>query len=235
MRGVPVGAEEGEAVNVKLPSNKLQISKPFTISDSVVNFVYDITVVKAGKSNKYILKPQIARSGSDQKFNEVAPEVQLGEPATELQLQLEGDTGLGMEVTIIVTEAGALVEGATVTINGEEVGITGVDGRLSIVLPDTPCEVKIEATLGDKRGALQAALEEHEQQPEWFEGTIIAIHQGEENASPWVMTLEGVEGYVTVYVTELEGTPSVGATARIEGILKNSTIEDGRAEVEAEE
>ena len=58
-------------VNVKLPSNKLQISKPFTINDSVVNFVYDITVVKAGESGKYILKPQIAQSGADQEFEEV--------------------------------------------------------------------------------------------------------------------------------------------------------------------
>ena len=58
--------------NVKLPSNKLQISKPFTVNETgEVNFVYDITVVKAGKSGKYILKPQIAQSGADQPFNEV--------------------------------------------------------------------------------------------------------------------------------------------------------------------
>ncbi|UCD08619.1 MAG: DUF4382 domain-containing protein [Dehalococcoidales bacterium] len=58
--------------NVTLPSSKLQISKPFMIAaDNTTNFVYDITVVKAGKSGKYILKPQIAESGADKKFKEI--------------------------------------------------------------------------------------------------------------------------------------------------------------------
>lgn len=71
----------GGTADVKLPSEKLQISKPFTISengDQVVNFVYDITVVKAGKSGKYILKPQIAQSGPGQDFKEVPPSGQAG-------------------------------------------------------------------------------------------------------------------------------------------------------------
>ncbi|HEY94012.1 MAG TPA: DUF4382 domain-containing protein [Dehalococcoidia bacterium] len=55
--------------NITLPSSKLHISKPFVIAaDNTTNFVYDITVVEAGKSNKYILKPQIAQSGVNQKF-----------------------------------------------------------------------------------------------------------------------------------------------------------------------
>ena len=62
----------GEQVSVKLPSEKLQISKPFEVtSDSVVNFVYDITVVEAGKSGKYILQPQVGQSGADQKFEKI--------------------------------------------------------------------------------------------------------------------------------------------------------------------
>jgi CYTH domain-containing protein len=65
--------EGGGTAEVKLPSNKLQISKPFTIGDSVVSFVYDITVVNAGKSGKYVLKPQIAQSGPDKLFNDVTP------------------------------------------------------------------------------------------------------------------------------------------------------------------
>jgi len=50
VRRVLVDDEDGKTVDVKLPSKKLQVSRPFTISDSSVNFVYDITVVKAGKS-----------------------------------------------------------------------------------------------------------------------------------------------------------------------------------------
>ena len=62
----------GKPASVKLPSERLQISKPFkVISDSVVNFVYDVTVVEAGKSGKYILKPQVGQSGPDQKFKSI--------------------------------------------------------------------------------------------------------------------------------------------------------------------
>lgn len=69
--------ESGEEIEIKLPSGKLQISKPFRVeSGEVTNFVYDLTVVKAGKSNQYILKPQIDQSGADQDFIKVKPEVQ---------------------------------------------------------------------------------------------------------------------------------------------------------------
>ena len=65
---------DGEA-NVKLPSGKLQISKPFEVtSGEVTEFVYDVTVIKAGKNGKYILKPQIAQSGPDKPFNDIAPQ-----------------------------------------------------------------------------------------------------------------------------------------------------------------
>jgi len=64
----------------KLPSEKLQISKPFTISeDTITSFVYDVMVVKAGQSGQYILQPQIGHSGADQRFTEVKPEEVKGE------------------------------------------------------------------------------------------------------------------------------------------------------------
>jgi hypothetical protein len=109
------------------------------IGDSVVNFVCDITVVEAGKSDQYILKPQIAQSEVGQKFKEMK---QAGKP------------------------------------------------------------VKLGE---DEEEELEIELEEDEEQPEEFEGTITAISENEENASPWTMTLEGVEGQVTVYVTKLKG------------------------------
>jgi hypothetical protein len=59
---------------VKLPSNKLRMSKPFMHgNDTETSFVYDITVIEAGKSGKYILKPQIGESGADQRFEKVEP------------------------------------------------------------------------------------------------------------------------------------------------------------------
>jgi hypothetical protein len=64
----------GDNVTVKLPGDKLQISKPFTVTpDSEVSFVFDITIIKAGNSGKYILKPQIAASGADQPIHDVTP------------------------------------------------------------------------------------------------------------------------------------------------------------------
>lgn len=68
-----------ENVTVKLPSGKLQISKQFTISENLtsgdftVDFVFDVTVIKAGKSGKFILKPQIDDSGVNIPINDVTP------------------------------------------------------------------------------------------------------------------------------------------------------------------
>ena len=64
----------GDNTTVKLPGGKLQISRPFGVEpDGTVDFVFDITVIKAGNSGKYILKPQIAESGPTQPFVDVTP------------------------------------------------------------------------------------------------------------------------------------------------------------------
>lgn len=58
----------GPTVEVKLPSDKLQISKPFQVTaGAVTSFTFDVTVVSAGNEQsgiKYILKPQIGESGA---------------------------------------------------------------------------------------------------------------------------------------------------------------------------
>ena len=160
--------ESGEEIEIKLPSGKLQISKPFMVeSGEVTNFVYDLTVVKAGKSGQYILKPQIGQSGADQDFIKVEPEEQP--------------------------------------------------------------EAK------DKSKGKPQKPGKPEEQSEEFDGIITAITDGAYNASPWTMTLEGVEGDVTVFVAELEGTPSPGAKVKVEGVLIDNTIEGAKAEIEGEE
>jgi hypothetical protein len=57
---------------VRLPGGKLHISKPFTVSgdaeNATIDFVFDIAVVQAGNSGKYILKPQLAESGPGQPY-----------------------------------------------------------------------------------------------------------------------------------------------------------------------
>jgi hypothetical protein len=55
-----------EATEIKLPSQKLHMSIPFTTSETVVtSFTYDLTVFATGrgKNLKYILKPQVSESG----------------------------------------------------------------------------------------------------------------------------------------------------------------------------
>jgi hypothetical protein len=87
----------GEEVEIKLPSGKLQISKPFEVDGSeVTSFVYDLTVVEAGQSGQYILKPQIDQSGADQDFIEVTPEGQpddKGKPEEQLEGNDESQKG----------------------------------------------------------------------------------------------------------------------------------------------
>jgi len=56
----------GASIEIKLPSDKLQIGIPFVVgADKVTSFTFDITVNKTGQgSGKYILKPQAGDSGA---------------------------------------------------------------------------------------------------------------------------------------------------------------------------
>jgi len=68
--------EDGELVDVMLPSNKLQISAPFEVTEtSTTSYVYDLTVVAAGNGEngpvQYILQPQIGESGPHQTYSEI--------------------------------------------------------------------------------------------------------------------------------------------------------------------
>jgi uncharacterized cupredoxin-like copper-binding protein len=147
----------GETVDVVVPSGNLQISRPFVVGagDSVVNFVYDVTVVAAG--NQYILLPQIDQSGADQEFHEV------GEGALTLWVV---DTAApvipGQNITVLVTFQGDPMPGAQVKVNGVDVGNTsgeaGKEGRISFTVPyDEKLKVKAKITteLGELEGQLK--------------------------------------------------------------------------------
>ena len=70
------GIVDGELAEVKIPSEKLQIVKPFEVTaDEAVTFVFDINVVKKGHGG-YNLLPVIAKSGivgEDVEVEEVDP------------------------------------------------------------------------------------------------------------------------------------------------------------------
>lgn len=82
------GVVEGETVPVKVPSNKLQITKPFEITaEGTVEFVFDINVVKKGP-NGYNLLPVIGESGVAGKDVEVE-EVEADEQTTQTSTEAE--------------------------------------------------------------------------------------------------------------------------------------------------
>jgi hypothetical protein len=165
---VPAEGMDPEAIEeVKLPSEKMQISKPFTISSEngqVVNFVFDITVIKAGGSGKYILKPQLAQSGPDQAFNEVALQgnkERNKERNKELNLEIvEEDIAPGDTVTLRVTSGDEDVAEATVKVNGVQLEEhTGEDGTITFTIPEDADELEIEAGKGKLEGELRIELE----------------------------------------------------------------------------
>lgn len=77
-RGILSGGNESESVAIDIPSNKLQISRPFSVNNvSTTSFVYDINVIATGNEHSgidYKLEPQIAKSGAEQPYVEVEPE-----------------------------------------------------------------------------------------------------------------------------------------------------------------
>jgi len=167
--------EDGGTTNVKLPSGKLHISQPFEVTDGeVTDFVYDITVIKAGNSGKYILKPQIAESGPNQNFVEVEAqgktekhkeqnEEQHGKPEKgELNLEiLEGDIAPGENITLQVTFEGEPVTEAMVEVNSEELDdLTDEDGEIIFTIPANADKLEIEVNKGDLEGELEIEFEE---------------------------------------------------------------------------
>jgi len=160
----------GDSAEIKLPSDKLHINTNFSIpEDSPVSFVFDISVVATGNEKSgisYILKPVISQSGQNQKFTEVDSSVRdrdrdrEREEEGKFDLELEGDVVPGETVTLLVTFQGEPVEGATVEVNDEEVGITGEDGTISFTIPEDADGLSIEAKLGGREGELELEFQE---------------------------------------------------------------------------
>ncbi len=154
----------GDSTEVKLPSEKLHINTHFSIpEDSPVSFVFDLSVVAAGSEQsgiKYILKPVVSQSGPNQEFTEVSPERER--ERERLRLELEGDIAPGETVTLLVTFEDEPVVGATVEVNGEEIGTTTDDGTISFTIPEDADELEIEVKKGEQEGELEIELSQAE-------------------------------------------------------------------------
>lgn len=164
VEGILASPSANGTANVKLPSGKLQISTPFTVSDNTTtSFVFDVTVIKAGNSGKYILKPQIADSGAGKEVIEVKPEQkqeqEREQQRSRLQLHLQGASQPGAAAVLVVLSQGKPVQGAAVTVNGQASGTTDTSGKINITIPANATEAKIVATLGQNSGELDLEFE----------------------------------------------------------------------------
>ncbi|MFC7018621.1 MULTISPECIES: DUF4382 domain-containing protein [Haloarcula] len=94
------GVVDGETVPVKVPSEKLQITKPFEVTaEAPVEFVFDINVVKKGP-NGYNLLPVISESGVAGKD----VEIEEVESTASASSSAAGETGTDADATTTVTE-----------------------------------------------------------------------------------------------------------------------------------
>ncbi|MFK8212588.1 DUF4382 domain-containing protein [Haloferax volcanii] len=172
----------GEQVNVKLPSNKLQLNTDFEVGNGEsVDFVFDITAFEAGNSGKYILKPVVSESGTDVPITKVGAgaeadaeaeaAVDAGENETDeagenaesdaeggLSVSFDGNVSAGENATVVVTRNGTPVENATVTINGEAAGETDADGELGVAIPDER-DVTVVAVDGESEAEAEFEFE----------------------------------------------------------------------------
>jgi len=106
------GVVDGESVDVKIPSGKLQLTKPFeVVAGESVEFVFDINVVKKGNGG-YNLLPVISESGVAGRDVDVE-EVGNGADADDTESSNDDDEETEAETTEIdetdrdsVTESG---------------------------------------------------------------------------------------------------------------------------------
>lgn len=218
----------GEQVNVKLPSEKLQVKTPFTIgANESVDFVFDISVHEAGNSGKYILKPVVSESGANVEKRVVDKDgkpVEKDEKA-EYNVSVDGTLTAGEEATVTVTDAdGEPVEGAEVKVNGEVVGETNADGQVTFTVPDAE-DVEIEAESESGEGEVEFELgaesddddgdEENADQPDVELAAVITsdVRAGED---------------ATIVVTDGNGNAVEDAVVEVNGELAGETNADGK-------
>jgi hypothetical protein len=146
--------KNGEKVTVKLPSNKLHLKEGFTIGNGEdVEFVYDITVVKAGNSGRYIIKPVVSESGTDVPITRVEAESDDG----DLHAKFLGPVTPGEDARVQVRAADSPAENATVTV-GEETYETDSKGIATIAVPDDAEELDVEVSYENSTVELEADL-----------------------------------------------------------------------------
>lgn len=135
----------GDRVEFARPSGKILLSKTFAVEGvGASEFVFDLGVART--DDGYVLLPQANQSGMNIPF--VAVELE----ATNLHLRFVSEVTRGQETTIEVTDnRGNPVQGAVVEVNGEDVGRTDANGRITFTVPSVSdeFEVEVEHELGE--------------------------------------------------------------------------------------
>jgi hypothetical protein len=169
--------KDGTDQRVKLPSGKLQLNSEFTVGDGEeLDFVFDITAVKAGNSGKYILKPVISESGTDVEIEDVderddddderdddgerGADERDADLDAELNATFDGDVVAGENVTLRVSSDGTPADGASVSVDDERVGTTDANGTYVIQVPDGAEELDVEVTHEDAEAELEVEFGE---------------------------------------------------------------------------
>ena len=221
--------QTGEQVNVKLPSQKLQLNRGFEVSsESNVNFVFDITVFEAGNSGKFILKPVASESGTD-----VPIEVKgkkMGEK-TGLRASVVGNVSAGENATVKVTRDGKAVADAEIRVNGDVVATTDANGTATVHVPADAEEFELKASTSEdsEHGESEAELEVELGESE--NGSQTDDDGAQANASAdLAVALDGsfaAGEEVTVVVTDGSGEVVENATVAVDGTVVGQTDADG--------
>jgi len=209
----------GQVDDIRIPSDKLQITKPFTVTEDGAEFVFDITVIKAGRSGMYLVKPQVGESGPDQEYTEVNHE-DRDDSTREMKfkgtiLTIDSDNwtvSIGDEVrTVNVAEA--KIEG--IPAEGRLAKIEGIVGKNDIIIA-SKVEIKEPKEIKESK----------------YEGTIVTF-----TSDNWTVRIGNQVRTVNVEAAKIEGTPDEGLRVKIEGTEgESNTIIASEVEVkEAEE
>jgi hypothetical protein len=207
----------GGQAAIWIPSGKFHITIPFTVTEggAIVDFVFDITIIKAGKSGQYLIMPQVGESGPDQEYRVV------GKDDSDREIEFRG-TILTIADSIWTVSLGAKVW--TVNVTGAE-----IDGTPAVGL-----KVKIEGMIAEDDIILASKVEVKEVKEEdsdrerVFRGTILTIAD-----SIWTVNQGAKVWTVNVTGAEIEGTPAVGLKVKIEGMIaEDDIILAGKVEVE---
>ncbi|MFB6251114.1 MAG: DUF4382 domain-containing protein [Halobellus sp.] len=159
--------KDGSDQRVKLPSGNLQLNSAFTVGNSgEVDFVFDITAVKAGQSGKYVLKPVISESGTNveidpvEKADDGDDADDRGDERTErvLNASLVGNVTRGENATLSVTRNGSSVQNASVSVGGAQIGSTAAAGTITVPVSENAEELEVVVTKGDTEAEVTVEL-----------------------------------------------------------------------------